>query len=58
MIEMEIIGVYRLQIKGKVTLGEEAIKRLGIEAGDKVVEYLDEDMGRVIIEKWKKQEQQ
>jgi len=58
MIEMEIIGVYKLQIKGKVTLGEEAIKRLGIEVGDKVVEYLDEDTGRVIIEKWKKQEQQ
>lgn len=58
MIEMEIIGVYKLQVKGKITLGEEAIKRLGIKVGDKVVEYLDEDKGRVIIEKWKKQGQQ
>lgn len=54
MMNMEIIGVYKLQKKGKVTLGEEAKKRLGIEEGDKVVEYIDEENKRVIIEKWKK----
>jgi len=51
---MELVGVYRVLPKMKVTIPKEVAERMGLREKDKLVLYYDEENRRLVIEKWRK----
>jgi len=51
---MELIGVYRVLPKMRMTLPKEAAVRMGLKEGDKLVVYYDPENDRLVVEKWGK----
>jgi len=51
---MELIGVYRVLPKMRMTIPKEVAERMGLKEGDKLVVYYDEANNRMVVEKWKR----
>ena len=51
---MELMGVYRVLPKVRMTIPKEVAERMGLKVGDKLVVYYDEKNQRMVVEKWKK----
>ncbi len=51
---MELIGVYRVLPKMRMTIPKEVAERMGLREGDKLVVYYDAENGRMVVEKWRK----
>jgi len=51
---MELIGVYRVLPKMRMTIPKEVAERMGLREGDKLVVYYDPENGRMVVEKWRK----
>lgn len=51
---MELIGVYRVLPKMRLTIPKEVAERMNLKKGDKLIVYYDEENQRMVIEKWRK----
>jgi len=51
---MELMGVYRVLPKVRMTIPKEVAERMGLKVGDKLIVYYDEENQRMVVEKWKK----
>ena len=51
---MELIGVYRVLPKMRMTIPKEVAERMGLKEGDKLVVYYDEVNNRMVVVKWKR----
>jgi len=51
---MELIGVYRVLPKMRMTVPKEVAERMGLKEGDKLVVYYDPENDRLVVEKWGK----
>jgi AbrB family looped-hinge helix DNA binding protein len=51
---MELIGVYRVLPKMKMTIPKEIAEKWDLKPKDKLVVYYDEKNGRMVVEKWEK----
>jgi len=51
---MELIGVYRVLPKMKVTIPKEVADKWGLKPRDKLVVYYDPENDRLVIERWRK----
>jgi len=51
---MELIGVYRVLPKMRMTIPKEVAERMELKEGDKLVVYYDEVNDRMVVEKWKR----
>ena len=49
---MELVGVYRVLPRMRMTIPKEVAKRMGLREGDKLVVYYDEENQRMVVEKW------
>jgi len=50
----ELIGVYKVLPKMRMTIPKEVAERMGLKTGDKVVVYFDSKEQRMVVEKWRK----
>jgi len=51
---MELIGVYRVLPKMRMTIPKEVAEKMGLKVGDKLVVYYDEVNSRLVVEKWRR----
>jgi len=51
---MELVGVYRVLPKMRMTIPKEVAERMGLKEGDKLVVYYDEVNNRMVVVKWKR----
>ncbi|PUA32282.1 MAG: hypothetical protein B7O98_06360 [Zestosphaera tikiterensis] len=51
---MELVGVYRVLPKLRMTIPREVAERMGLKEGDKLIVYYDEENDRMVVEKWRK----
>jgi len=51
---MELIGVYRVLPKMKVTIPKEIADKWDLKPKDKLIIYYDPENDRLVIERWKK----
>ena len=51
---MELIGVYRVLPKMKMTIPKEIAERWKLKPRDKLVVYYDEENDRMVVEKWRR----
>jgi len=51
---MELLGVYRVLPKMKVTIPKEVAEKWNLKPRDKLIIYYDEINDRLVIEKWRR----
>jgi len=49
---MELIGVYRVLPKRRMTIPKEVAEKMELKEGDKLIVYYDERKNRMVVEKW------
>jgi len=51
---MELIGVYRVLPKMRMTIPKEVAEKMNLKTGDKLIVYYDSENMRMVVEKWRK----
>ena len=51
---MELVGVYRVLPKMRMTIPKEVAERMKLSVSDKLVVYYDEENDRMVVEKWRR----
>ncbi len=51
---MELIGVYRVLPKMRMTIPKEVAEKMKLKTGDKLIVYYDSENMRMVVEKWRK----